>query len=147
LSALRGSTTLDTSAFIEYLMGSDLGRVVKEYFETLKSTENVYCSLYSVSEIFYVLCRSKGPEYAAEKLNLMLSSHIVEVNGTMEMALETGRLKCGRALSMADCSCISTAKITGSRAIFAQSEKELAKEMSKEVFDVEILLLTDLSTN
>ena len=142
---MQGNTTLDTSAFIEYLMGSDLGDIVEKYFETLKASENAYCSLYSITEIFYVLCRLKGVEYATEKLDLMLSSHIIEVNNTMQMALETGRLKCARAISMADCSCIATAKMTGSRAVFARREKELEKEIKKRSFDVEILLLSELS--
>jgi len=143
LRRLLGSVTLDTSAVVEYLMGTDLGRVIKEYLETLKLEEKVYCSLYSISEIFCVLCRLKEPKYAEEKLNVMLSSRAVEVVNTREMALEAGRLRCERAISIGDCSCIATAKITGSRAVFARKEKELEDEVKKKSFDVEILTLAD----
>lgn len=144
MDGLRGNLTLDTSTVIEYLMGTDLGRIIKEYFETLKAEERVYCSLYTISEIFYVLCRVKGLEYAVEKINVILNSRVVEINNTVEMAIEAGRLKCERAISVGDCSCIATAKITRSRAVFAQREKELVNEMNKKPFDVEILFLTDI---
>jgi len=143
LSALRGNTALDTSAIIEFLTGSELGRAVREYFETLKPTEKAYCSLYAVSEIFYILCRLRGEEDAEEKLRLMLGSRVIEVVDSPEMALEAGRLKCARAISIADCSCISTAKITDSVAVFAYIEEELDKEMKRKKFDVEILTLAD----
>lgn len=144
MNTLRGSITLDTSALIEYLTGTELGRVVKEYFETLKPEEKVYCPLYAVSEIFYVLCRLKGPEYAADNVGEILSSRVIEINNTEEMAFETGRLKCERAISIGDCSCIATARITGSRAVFAQSEKEILKEMKRNPFPAEILFLSEL---
>jgi len=143
LGVLRGSITLDTSVLIEYLTATELGRIVKEYFETLKPEEKVYCSLYAISEIFYVLCRLRGPEYAADKVGEILSSRVVEIDNTEEMAFETGRLKCERAISIGDCSSIATARITGSRAVFAQSEKEIMKEMRKSPFPVEILFLSE----
>ena len=61
------------------------------------------------------------------------------------MALEAGRLKCEKAISLADSSCIATAKTTRSRAVFAQEERELADEMEKKPFDVEIRFLTELT--
>jgi len=122
-------------------MGTELGQIVKEYFQTLKPEEKVYCSLYSLSEIFYVLCRLQGLKYAMEKTNVILSTRIVEIENTKEMAIEVGRLKCERAVSIGDCSCIATAKITGSRAVFAQREKDLVNEIEKRPFDVEIIFL------
>jgi len=144
LSALRGSTALDTSAVIEFLTGTDLGRVVKEYFETLKPDEKVYCSLYSLSETFYVLCRLKGSEFAVEKMKLIMDSRVIQVENGEEMAMEAGKLKCERAISIGDCGCIATAKISRSRAVFAQKEKELVNEMRKKPFGVEILFLSEL---
>lgn len=137
--------TLDTSAIIEYLTGTELGSIIKEYFETLKAQEKVHCSLYSISEIFYVLCRLKGLKYAVEKINAMLNSQVIEINNTEEMALEAGKLKCDRAISIGDCSCIATAKITKSRPVFSQGEKELVNEMKRKPFAVEILFLAELN--
>lgn len=137
--------TLDTSAIIEYLTGTKLGTIVKDYFETLKPDEKVYCSLYSISEIFYVLCRLKGLEYTVDRINTMLNSRVIEINNTEEMALKAGRLKCERAISIGDCSCIATAKITRSRAIFAQKEKEIVNTIKRKPFNVEILFLAELN--
>jgi len=143
LKVLRGNATLDASVIVEYMMGTEIGGVVKEYFETLKPEEKVYCSLYTISEIFYVICRLEGLNHALEKVNAMLSSRVIKVNNTEEMALEAGRLKCERAISIGDCSCIATAKITGSRAVFAQKEKELANEIKRKPFDAEILFIAE----
>lgn len=143
MNALRGNVTLDTSAIMEYLMGTELGQTVKTYFETLKSEEKVYCSLYNLSETFYVLCRLKGEEYATEKVKEMLDSQMIEIYNTREMALETGRLKCENAISMGNCSCIATAKITESRPLFAHKEKELVNAMKKRPLATEILFLVE----
>jgi len=140
---LRGSVVLDTSAIIEYMMGTELGRIVKEYFETLKPEEKICCSLYAISEIFYVLCRVRGSDYALEKIASMLNSRVIEINNSEEVALKTGMLKCERAISIGDCSCIATAKITGSRAVFARKEKEIVDEMRRKPFAVELLFLAD----
>jgi len=112
----------------------------------LRAEKRAYCSLYFVSEIFYVLCRVKGLEYALERMDTMMNSRVVEVNNTEEMALEAGRLKCERAISIGDCSCIATAKTTGSKAVFAQREKELVNEMKRKPFEVEVLFLADLKS-
>lgn len=71
MSMPRGSVTLDTSAMIEYFTGTKLGRAVKDYLEALKPEEKVYCSIYSISEIFYVLCRLMGPRNALDKITDM----------------------------------------------------------------------------
>lgn len=59
----------------------------------------------------------------------------------LEGDLEAGGLKYERAISIGDCSCIATAKITGSRAVFAQRERDLVNEIEKRPFDVEIVFL------
>lgn len=141
---LRGSTTLDTSAVVEYLTGTEMGKVLKNYFDRLKREERVFCSIYVVSEIFYVLCRLRGPDFAKVKVGEMLRSGVFEVCSSTEMALEAGGLKCERAISLADCSCVATAKMTGSRAVFAKRERELAREMERKPFGVETVFLEDL---
>jgi len=146
LNGLRGSVTLDTSALIEYLAGSDLGLVVKMFFENLRPDERVYCSLYAVSETFYVLCRMKGLECARDEMDRIMRSGVIEIGGTVEMALEAGRIKCERAISIGDCSCIATAKLTRSQAVFAQKEKELKEEIDRKVFDTSLVFLSDLTS-
>jgi hypothetical protein len=52
--------------------------------------------------------------------------------------------KCDRAISLPDCFSMSLAKRLSLPVLFAVREKELAKEIEKRPFDVEILFLEDL---
>jgi predicted nucleic acid-binding protein len=125
---------------VEYLIGSKLGEEVRDYFSNLKPDERVYCSLYALSEVFYVMCRLKGKEFAREKIAQMLLSNMISVHSSIELAIKTGELKCERAVSLADCSSIATAIITDTRVVFAE-EEELKKEIERKPFEVEIIFL------
>jgi len=138
---LRGNTSLDTSALIEYLTGTKAGETIKKYFQTLKPEETTNCSILTISEIFYILCRLEDSTFAENKVNDMLKSQILQVHNTTELAIQTGKIKCKRAISLADCSCIATAKLANAKAVFARKEKELVREMERKPFDVEITFL------
>ena len=141
MKGLRGNIALDSSVLIEYLMGTKTGETIKEYFETLKPEETVSCSILTIAEIFYVLCRLRGAAFAADKIDDMLKSQALEVYNTTELAIRTGKIKCERAVSLADCSCIATAELANAKAVFARKEKELVKEMERKPFDVEMIFL------
>lgn len=145
MSELRGNTALDSSALIEYLTGTAIGNVLREYFRTLTPDETVSSSLFALSETFYVLCRLKGPEFAREKTRDILASRVVGVSNSTEFALQTGRLKCERAISLSDCSCLATARLNKAKAVFAFREKELLREMRKKSFDVDVVFLEDVA--
>ena len=138
---LRGNTSLNTSALIEYLTGTKAGETIKKYFQTLKPEETTNCSILTISEIFYILCRLKDPTFAENKVKDILKSQTVQVHNTTELAIQTGKIKCKRAISLADCSCIATAKLANAKAVFARKEKELVKEMERKPFDVKITFL------
>ena len=146
LRGLRGNIALDSSVLIEYLMGTRTGEILKEYFETLKPEEKVSCSLLTISEVFYVLCRLRGEKFAEEKVNDILASRVLDICDSAEAAVKTGKIKCERGISLADCSCIAVAEMTNAKAVFAKREKELAKEMEKKPFNVEIIFLQDLES-
>ena len=140
---LRGNTSLDTSALIEYLMGTKAGEVIKRYFETLKPEETTHCSLLAISEIFYILCRLKGVAFAEDKINRMLKSQALRVCNTTHLAAEAGKIKCERAMSLADCSCIAVAKLVDAKAVFARKERDFVREMERKPFDTEIVFLEE----
>jgi len=146
LRRLRGSVALDSSVLIEYLMGTKTGEVLKGYLETLKPEEKVSCSLLTISEVFYVLCRLKGAKFAEEKISDMLASRVLDLHDSMEVSVRAGKIKCERGISLAGCSCIAVAEITNAKAVFAEREKELVKEMEKRPFNVEIIFLRDLES-
>lgn len=141
MKGLKGNTALDTSALIEFLTGTKAGEIIKTYFKTLKPEETTNCSIFIISEVFYVLCRLKGTEFAEEKVNDMLKSKTLQVYNTTDVAIQTGKIKCERAMSLADCSCIAAAKLANAKAVFARKEKELAREMKRKPFTVEITFL------
>ncbi len=140
MSRLQGNLTLDTSAIIEYLIGSHLGEAVKDYFANLKPDERAHCSLYTISETFYVMCRLKGKEFAREKMEKILLSNMISIHSSIELAMKTGELKCERAISLADCSSLATAIMTNTKAVFTE-EEELRREIAKKPFEVEIIFL------
>jgi len=143
LKRLTGNTAFDSSTLIEYLMGTKAGETIREYFETLEPEETSNCSLLAISEIFYVLCRLRGATFAENKMNDMLRSQVLRIYNTTELAIETGKIKCERAISLADCSCIATAKLADAKAVFARKEEELTTEMERKPFDVEIIFLEE----
>jgi len=140
LRALQGNLTLDTSVLIEYLIGSDLGKAIRDYLFSLKPNEKAYCSLYTISEVFYIMCRLKGSGFAHEKMGRLLLSNMISVHASTELALKTGELKCERAISLADCSSIATAILTNTKAVFVE-EEELRKEIARKPFETEIVFL------
>jgi predicted nucleic acid-binding protein len=146
LSELQGNTALDSSVLVEYLTGSPVGNVLREYFKRLSPNETVSVSLFTLAETFYVLCRMKGQRFAYEKIHQVLSSAAIEVFNSIDLAIEVGKLKCERSISLADCSCLATAMQAKARAIFAFREDELLREMRRRSFDVEIVFLEDLSS-
>lgn len=137
---LRGNLALDTGVLVEYLTASSQGAVVNEYVANMKTDERIHCSLHTISELFYVLCRSKGSKFASDKLKELLESRAVVVHSTLELALRTGELKCQRAISLADCAVLATAELARCSAVFMK-EKELEQEISKKRFEVEVLFL------
>jgi len=145
LSALSGSTALDTSALVEYLMGAPTGALLRDYLKNLKAEDKVAASLLTIAETYYVLCRLEGQEFADEKLNQILSSRVIEIYNSLDLALETGRLKCQRTISLADCSCIATARHARAKAVFAFREEELVREMERKSFDVTVVFLQDMT--
>ncbi|MEM2129202.1 MAG: hypothetical protein QXZ70_01250, partial [Candidatus Bathyarchaeia archaeon] len=112
-------------------------------FETLEPEETANCSIFTISEIFYILCRLRGATFAADKISDMLKSRILEVYNTTEFAIRTGKIKCERAISLADCSCIAAAELANAKAVFAKKEEELVKEMKRKPFDAEIIFLEE----
>lgn len=144
MRGLRGNIALDSSVLIEYLMGTKIGKILRGYLETLRPEEKVSCSLITISEVFYVLCRLRGAKFAEEKINDILASHVLDIYDSAEVAVRTGKIKCERGISLADCSCVAVAEMTKAKAVFAKREKELVKEVEKKPFNVEIIFLQDL---
>jgi predicted nucleic acid-binding protein len=135
---------LDSSALIEYLTGTTLGEIVREYFGSMEVGETAYVCHLTVAETFYVLCRLEGIDAAKQKISQLISSNMIQPIDSINLTIETGTVKCGRAISLPDCGCIAAAKETGSRPVFASKEADLTREMKRKPFDVTPIFLEDM---
>ncbi len=139
-SELPSKLSIDSSVFLAYLMGEPQASLVEECI--LFSDREVYLPSTALAEIYYVTCRLKGREVARRLVKA------IEDNGTVEIVSgldeEAGDIKCGRAISLADCYVIALAEALDATAVFARREKEIIREMERAPFGVNLVFLEDL---
>ena len=138
---LSGQYALDTSALIELMFSTTPGLKLKEAMKDTSveaSTTEIH-----IAELRYILCRRLGPVNSNECVDKLLASGYVAVEETSSLILEASKIKCERAISLADCFCLALAKKLFCRALFARREIDLAKEMKKKPFEIETRFLED----
>jgi len=138
---LRGRLALDTSALIELVFSTKSGLKLKEAMRDL-SVEAFTTELH-ITELRYILCRRVGFEKSGERVGKLLASGYISVGEISSLIAEASKIKCERAISLADCFCLALAKVNFCIAVFAKRENELAEEMQKSPIDAEILFLDD----
>jgi uncharacterized protein len=134
--------SIDSGVILAYYLGEDLGKLVKSSI-LAPGNGNVYCSRQTISELFYMLCRRKGDEFASKAIETLLKSSYLSVVSSDEIDIQAGRYKCARAISLADCYVLAIAKIQSVPAVFARREEEVEKELERKPFDVKLLFLED----
>lgn len=139
---LPETLSIDSGVVLAYLLGEDLGEIARD--EVLSRERRVYCSRVAVSELFYILCRRRGERFAREAVEALLKSGHLSVASSDEVDLEAGAYKCARSVSLADCYVLAVAKVFNATAMFAKRENDLGGEVSKKLFDVEVVFLEDL---
>ncbi len=139
---LSGGFALDTSVIIEMLLSSNLGKVVSEAL--VAEAIDAYSSEVNLAEAEYILCRKFGWETARSKVDNLRNSNFVFVPDTEKISRIAARIKCERALALADCYTLATAKAMSSKALFAFREEELQREMKRQPYDVQLIFLEDL---
>ena len=139
---LSDSYALDTSVIIEMLNSSAQGRIVLKAL--IDETANAYTSDVNLAEAEYVLCRNIGKDESKLRIDNLRQSNYIAVADSEEVSRLAARIKCERAISFADCYCIATANVTGSKPLFAFREKELEREVKRSEGKFEILFLDDL---
>ena len=107
----------------------------------LKGEVEAYTHELALMELTYILCRRLGWHIAQVKLNSLLRSRVIKVINFTEILEEAAKLKCERALSMADCCTIALAKLYNCTALFVRKEKELEEEMLRRPLDVKLEFL------
>ena len=137
---LQGNLTIDTSVWIEFFLGTPQGEILKNYLEHPRP-KRLFVPIQVLSELYYILCRKNGEAFAEKCIKILSQIGDVTIDGSVALAIEAGKLKCTRAISLTDCSCIALGKITNTKVLFARKEKEIKKEETKQKFDVSLLFL------
>ncbi len=138
---MKGRLALDTSAIIELVFSTPCGKELQDLI--LKEEVEPHTTEIAETELRYVLCRRLGEREADERVWKLRSSGYLLINSISELVQTAAHYKCRRALSLADCFCLAQAKILDCRALFAYKENEMAREMAKHSFDVDIIFLHD----
>ncbi|HXQ93212.1 MAG TPA: PIN domain-containing protein [Nitrososphaerales archaeon] len=134
--------SIDSGVILAYYLGEDLGKLVKSSLLAPRSGSN-YCSRQTISELFYMLCRRKGDEFASEAIDTLLKSGYLSVISSDEIDIQAGRYKCARTISLVDCYVLAVAKIQNVPAVFAKREEDVKKEIERKPLDVKLLFLED----
>ncbi|WXG41562.1 MAG: PIN domain-containing protein [Candidatus Freyarchaeum deiterrae] len=142
MKSLQGNLAVDTSAWVEYFLETELGEKLDNYLSS-PEPKKVYISLFTLSEIYYVLCRAGGEKLAEESLETLKAIKDLVIERSVDLAGKAGSLKCKRAISLADCTCISLAEKYGCQALFARKEREIEEEEKRKPFKVKLIFLEE----
>jgi predicted nucleic acid-binding protein len=138
---LKGKLAVDASALIELIYCDKPGQRLKEALES--DLVEAWTTELAVAELKYVLCRKLGWKKSSERVRNLLSSGYIKIADTSPLINEASKTKCKRAISLPDCFTLSLAqKISGS-ALFARKEQDLANEIRRKSFEVDMLFLEE----
>ncbi len=139
---LQGNLAVDTSVWIEYFSGTAKGNQFLQYLENSTSNQ-IYISLSTLAEVYYVICRLEGENLARQTVQLLKSIKNLTIDNTETLTELGASVKCKRAIALADCLNIALAQKYNCSALFATKEAELRREIDRESFSVEIIFLKE----
>jgi len=144
---------LDTSIIIEYI---DSKSEFHEQAETLFSAllagkleaalpHPILAETYYVATRLYRHLKLENPEATASSLVEWLSRlpTVIIPNETIELAVETGKVKLDYRLALTDCYVMAASRILGCKALFKKPEKEMLENLEALKRDYAILFLKD----
>ena len=120
-------------------IGEKSSSAVKQ--EIFEGRVDALASNVALTELLYIICRKFGWHVAVEKRQYLLESKMINFVETPELIEEAAKLKCNRAIAMADCFTLVIAKSYSCKAVFARKQLELEREMKKVPFDIAIEFL------
>ena len=138
---LRGAYALDTSTLIELVYGTIGGKRLSDAI--LNEVIDAVTHELAIAELRYVLCRSLGKEEAKVRVEKLLASGYFLVEDISKLIETAADYKCERAISLPDCFTLSLGREGSLPVLFAGRERELAAEMERRPFGLDILFLED----
>ncbi|MFQ5871675.1 MAG: PIN domain-containing protein [Candidatus Geothermarchaeales archaeon] len=142
---LSGAFALDASALIELVHGTAEGTLLRDAMIDGLMTAKTHEM--AMTELRYILCRNLGRDEAKERVEKLLASGYVTVEQTSELVEAAADYKCERAIALPDSFSIALGKLSNTQVLFAKREEDLAKEMEKDPFDIEIRFLQEYATS
>jgi len=114
--------------------------------ELLKSNSiNASTTELNIAELRYILCRRVGWTKSSETVGKLMRSGYIRIFPVTELIEHASRIKCQRAISLADCFTLALAERLNVNVAFARHERELDEELGKKPFKVKTLFLEDSS--
>lgn len=109
---MKRKRLLDSFAIIAYLNKEKGFEKVRDTMsEAEKSGNSVLMNEINIGEVYYILCRKRGPEKADYFLQTILQSlPIVVVSNDFDDVIKAAKIKAEHPLSFADCFAAATAK-------------------------------------
>lgn len=142
MTDLQGSLVIDSGALLEMAYATELGKVLAS--SLLSNATKAWTTKPALTETFYIVCRTLGEVNAEKKTTDLINSMLLQIYESESLHLGAGKIKCKRAISVADSYIIASALELGAKAVFARKDKEIMTEMSRKKFDVPMLFLEDL---
>jgi predicted nucleic acid-binding protein len=136
---LKGSLACDAGALLELMLGTESGNALK--LSLLSGEAEALATELAIAEVRYVLCRRYGKAVSDERVRALLDSGYLKVWSTDKLVDIAADYKCARSLSLPDCFTLALAARADVPALFAHRERELASEMSRKPFEIEIRFL------
>lgn len=138
---LKGKLAIDASALIELVYCEAPGQKLKKALES--DLVEAWATEFAIAELRYVLCRKLGWHESSERVNKLLASGYIRVEDTVALINEAAKIKCRRTISLSDCFALALAQKIAGTALFARKDQDLAAEMQRKPFEVNILFLED----
>ncbi len=120
---------LDTSALIALIDKEEGVETVKDLLrKSLKNEINIYISIVSTIEIFYVTWQNQGEKRALERLKMLNDLAVVQEPLDSNLTTLIGELKATNRMSFADCCIAALAKWKKATLVHKDPEFEQIEE-------------------
>jgi len=101
----------DTSALLTFIENEEGVEIVENLLEkSIEYENNIFISIVSLIELYYISLREQGKEVAEERLNLIDNIPITQESLSNHLVKIIGNLKVYNSMSFADCSIAGLAK-------------------------------------
>jgi predicted nucleic acid-binding protein len=135
---LSDRIAVDTGLLVDFFTKGSLGGYVAEQIIENESITEILVHDYLITELYYIICRQKGPSKAQEVIEELLG--FATVVSSENIRLIAGTIKCERNLALADCFSCSIAK-KYDIPVFFREEAEIKSEIARKPFGFRLVMI------